>query len=749
MTDTGFVPLTGGARWMGRQMRKGVRGNITKRIAELIKNSDDAYDRLELKGQKTSGIIEIACDTLKNTSGKGSSVKGFLVRDFGSGMSYDKVKSAYFGGVHGNDTSEETRNGAIGVGGKDAFVDMENCTVLTVHEGVLTVVELISDKVGQISTKILTDDNTVAALAFANKLLKKGKLEEICLSKNQTLAMFRLPDSTSGPRIDKLIENLRTFSTLRWIMESDIRSIKFTNLMNATTVKLSHKPLTGHLLDADTFEIAFNQIPYEVKVEFRKSDEDLSHNANNGYGILIQSGRGAILDNQMYGFESDSAASKIFGKVIFNDWKKLYRESGGQILTDNREGLEYQHEVNSILKTRILTKLKKIVDDERQKQGNNPKLDRTLDTNIKKAMSLLNKLIDKKPTLDVPEPPRSTPDGLEFESSSYSFAPKKPQIIKLYLNPSKIPQNSDIVLLLNGVGITINPDSIIQTPEQYDSEPFVEIEVTGKELTTKSTRTTLKAIYGDLEAETEIYICFEHDFQPKNGFSFRPVKINLIPNKSRKIKLVIDTNLISVGTPIFLTSNDDRLKFSPETLTVSGPPNFGKYLTEETISISSDKLGLNAKLLAETETKASSNMGQGVKEIRTSTCDIIVKEKEPPKTFFKGYEIDRKGNKRVRSRFKDGMVYIHVNAPIQRETFGQNQEYLIREKTETALSMLADTVVYRMTYELAKHQVETGIVDVVDDELTAIEITQNELEYEYGLGLYQTIIYGSIRSQNT
>ena len=36
MADTGFQPLTGGKRWMGRQMRKGVRGVLIKRLAELI-----------------------------------------------------------------------------------------------------------------------------------------------------------------------------------------------------------------------------------------------------------------------------------------------------------------------------------------------------------------------------------------------------------------------------------------------------------------------------------------------------------------------------------------------------------------------------------------------------------------------------------------------------------------------------------------------------------------------------------------
>ncbi len=135
----GFSP-----RLIRRIQQRGTRGNIIKSLVELIKNADDAYDRLELKGEKTSGVIEVAYDQRNVT--KGYSIKGFFVRDFGSGMSYDTAKSAYYGDEnYGSDTSGETRNGAIGVGGKDCFFEMENCSILTVHGGSLTVITINTD----------------------------------------------------------------------------------------------------------------------------------------------------------------------------------------------------------------------------------------------------------------------------------------------------------------------------------------------------------------------------------------------------------------------------------------------------------------------------------------------------------------------------------------------------------------------------------------------------------------------------
>jgi len=762
--NSDFKPMGTDPRWLARAQRKGVRGELIKRLAELIKNADDAYDRLELKGEKTSGLIEVAYDMIR--SGQGYSPKGFLVRDFGSGMSREKATQAYYGDNYGSDTSDETRNGAIGVGGKDCFYGMENCYILTVHEGTLTVIEIVTMGSGQLGSRILTDDETKPVLEFANKLLRKGKLEDILLNKNQTLTMFQLPDAVSGARPDKLAEQIRQYYTLRWILESDIRKVKLVDLTNSKTVILKHNPLQGELLFEKKYEIAFNQKPYEIEIQFFKNDGELlnGHSREQGYGILIQSGRGAILDNQMYGFETDPGASKIFGKIIFNDWKQLYRESGGEILTDNREGLDYQHPVNTTLRAHILNNLKPIIDSERAKQSENPKLDQKLDTHIKKAFDMMNKLLLKKPNINLPQPFDTPPENMEFENDSYTLVEKKSKKIKLYLNPGKIPTCSEISLSLIGDGIAINPTSTITAPLSYDTNfngitnaadevPFVEITVTGKELVKgKETQTTLKAIYGVYEAETEIYVKNETSIYPNNGFSFVPKKITIVPNKERKIKLLIDTNLIAVGTPINLKCNDERIAFEPKTLTVSGPPNVGKYLTEEIITISGTKIGVKAKLTAETETNTSQTV-KTVRELRTSTCEIVVQNKEPPKTFFKDYKLCNNCDERVRSSFvkDEGLINIHVNAPILKYTFGPvvaGAPKNLHEKKPEALTLLADTVVERMTYELAKHLVESGEIDVLGDITDAIQGLKGDLEYEHGLPLLQTIIHGFARHEN-
>ncbi|AFS80044.1 hypothetical protein NKOR_00630 [Candidatus Nitrosopumilus koreensis AR1] len=736
MTRTGKKLMALDDRLVSRIQERGTRGNVIKSLAELVKNCDDAYDRLELQGEKTSGIIEIGY--WKLPKGKGFSVSGFFVRDFGAGMSTEQLTNAYFSespdkGNYGSDTSGDTRNGAIGVGGKDCFKNMVDCLIISVKDNQLTVADIETDvRTDRLASEIISGEDATPYLQQVNNMLKNSA-ESIDLSKNQTFAMFRLPEHHSGSRTDTLAEQLTNFYTLRWIMESNIRKVKLIDVTTGQTSILKHIPTPGEVIFEKSFTIPYSNIGYDVLVQIKKSETDLDHKSDFGENILIKDNRGAILDNKLFGYESDSGANRIFGQVVINDWKKLYRLEKGKILTDQREGLDYNHKFNKLLEQIIRTHLKPIIDAEKEKQGSNPRLEQGLDKNIKKAFAFINKIMMKDPDAGTHEEelPDVPPEGIEFSKPSLTIPFEKTKKLKLLLNPGRVPTNSEIALRVFGEAITISPENSISAPGTYDVDvPYVEIEITGKKL---NARSTLKAYFGEMVAETEIFVVPEQFFQPKHGFAFKPSKANLIPKKSRKIKLVIDTNLVDPGTPIEISCDDERVEFSPKKLTVTNPPNLGKYLTEEIIEISCSKLGLKAKLVAETKTNAG--------EDRQAICELEVKEKEPPKQFFKDYELDPKGEKRVRSRFKDGIIYVHVNAPILLFTFGRNQKNL-RDKKAEAIFMLADTVVQRMAMEWATWKADNNKLDILSDRATEIQVEKNSIEYEYGLQIHQMIVQG-------
>jgi hypothetical protein len=755
MTTTGRKSMGINSRLIYRQQQRGTRGNIIKSLAELIKNSDDAYDRLDKYRDITHGTIEVAYDQIKTK--KGYSIKGFIIRDFGSGMSYEKVLSSYQSeGNYGSDESDETRNGAIGVGGKDCFFNLDNCFILTVHDGALTVVEIFTDPNTGLASEVFAGDDALKILDFMNKKLRNGGLEPIRLDKNQTMATFQIPQDHVGLRADTLVSSLKNYYSLRWILESDIRTVTLTDIFNKNTITLKHIPPKSDSIFEKSITIPHKNIPYDVNVEFFRADDELNHNKEMGYGILIQSKRGAVLDNSMYKFSQDSASSQIYGKVIITDWKKMYRDDG-TVLTDNREGLDYQNIFNKQIEELILTNLSPLIEKERAKQGTNPELNKNLDSNIQKALDMINQIILKDPDagLEAEDEPESIVDGLAFGSASYTFSPEITRKIKLYFDPGQVPTNSEIKLQLNNANVTISPNQFIVTPLSYENFtnkneiPFVEIEVYGKQLVDgKGQNSQLQAFYGELKTDTQIFIRSENLNRPEHGFEFKPGKVTLFPKTAkgkiklaiRKIKLRIDTNLIIAGTPIQLSCDDDRVTFSPEKLTVTNPPNAGKYLTEEIITVSGQKIGIQTKLTAETVT--SNN------EPRIATCKIHIDEKEPPKKFFKGYEFDPEGVPNVRSRFErtEGMVWIHHKSPILKSVFGPELER-INAKEPDALTLLADTIVHRVCLEWAKYLVENDKIASLgnSDDATEIERERGKKEYKYGLALFQLITSGKLQ----
>jgi hypothetical protein len=548
--------------------------------------------------------------------------------------------------------------------------------------------------------------------------------------------MFRIPETHVGKRSDTLQEQLTKYYTLRNIMEFDSRTVKLIEIQTGQTYILRHEPLEGEIVFEQRLTITHKGESFDVDIKIQKADHDLDHDKEFGYNLLIEDERGAVLDNNLFEYENEPAASRLFGKITIHKWKHLYRDVDQTVLTDNREGLDYKNDFNKKLRMQVLQILKPLVDTERERQGDNPKLTKNLDDNIRKAFSYINKIMEKDPYEGFGEPDEMEvpPDGIAFEKGSLTIPPKKVRTVKLYVNPGTVPTNSVITLKLFGGGVTVTPPDSIKTDANYlpKKVPFVKLEIEGQKINTKS---TLKAYYGALEAELEILVTPEETFYPSNGFTFVPKSANLTKNKKKKIKLVLDTNLIKSGTPIEVYSEDQRIEIFPTKLTVSHPPTLGKYLTEEIIELSSKKSELSTKIIANTKTIMN--------EDRQAICKIRVYEKPPPKQFFTDYQLDKKGDKRQRSRFKDGIVYVHVNAPILENYFGQDQMKLNKNEPD-AIAMLADTVVQCVTKEWAKWRIETDKEELLGDPTTELERVKNRLEYEYGAQLHQMIARGHV-----
>lgn len=729
-----FKPIGINPRMLRRLQSRGTRGEVIKCLAELIKNADDAYDRLETRNKKTSGIIETGYWRLRKQ--KGSSISGFYVRDYGSGMPLKKAVDAYGEEGYGADTSDDTRNGAIGVGGKDAFYGMEDCIIISVQDGKPIAIKIGLNGQGILGSQIHTDDEAKALISQINDMITPN-CKPLSLEDNGTFAMFKIPETHAGKRSDTLQDQLTRYYTLRNIMEFDFRTVKMIEVATGQTYIIKRKSLDGEIIFEKRISISHGGETFDVDITIQKADHDLDHDKEFGDNLIIVDERGAVLDNTLFDYENEPAAGRIFGKIVIHKWKHLYRDIDQTVLTDNREGLDYKNHFNKQLRLQIIQILKPIIDTEKEKQGDNPKLTKNLDDNIKKAFSFINKIMQKDPHegFDEADDMEIPPEGIAFEKGSLTLPPQRVRSVKLYVNPGKVPTNSVITLKLFGEGVTVTPKDSVITDTTYlpKKVPFVIVNIEGERINTKA---TLRAYYGDLQDELEILVVPEETFYPLTGFAFVPKSINLTKNRKKKIKLVLDTNLIKPGTVVEISAEDQRIKVFPEKLTVSHPPKLGKYLTEELIEVSCNISELSTRLIANTKTILN--------EDRQAICKISVHEKEPPKQFFKDYQLDKKGDKRQRSRFKDGIVYVHVNAPILENYFGKDQTKLDKNEAD-AVAMLADTVVQCVSKEWAKWRIDTDKEEILGDRETEIERVKNKLEYEFGAQLHQMIASGYVR----
>jgi len=717
---------------------RGAGENLIKNLAELIKNADDSYDALQQKGVETSGTIEVGFwQFVKN---KRRAINAFFIRDYGIGMSREEAEEAFGEKSYGEDTSADRRNGAIGVGGKDAFYGMEDIHIISIKNGVPVLIEILTNEHGVLASKISDNFSFVtAAIDVINNQISKT-CKPISLDQNGTFVKFRLPESRPGIKFETLRNNLRLYYTLRNITNgrnhTNLRLIdvytgdKFQLKYEETESEILQKPEPFQLSHVNTKGV---QEHYKIDVLIHRAKDEIDKDKECGENFIIETDGGGILDNCMFGFQNDPASGKIFGKIIIHNWKSLFRNDPG-VLPENREGLLWSHPFNKQIESRVNQFLRPILDTERRKLGPVPEADKELDKKMKSTLAFLNKLMQEDEFEDEKDV-KAPPEVMEFSFGRMKIVTGKTKSVKLFINPNTIPKLTDISTVItedDKAGISVEPIGIVKTPDQYNyppEVPYIKFQITAHN---EGTDSHLKAYFQNYQSEVTISIVSEAELYPKDGFAFVPPSTRFVKGKQKRLRLVIDTHLFKPGTIIELESEDDRITLPYSKITVS-QPNIGQYLSEEYLYINCDKSRIQSRILARTNT----NTG----EKREAVCKVKVIEKEESKVFFKDVKLDRGGDPRKRARFNDGYVYIHVLHPVLELYFGSKQERITNNPTKESVAMLADTVLNIALRQWAKKRIDDGIVSVLEmsRKEEEIDLEKDRLERKYGKQIHQTL----------
>jgi hypothetical protein len=137
-----------------------------------------------------------------------------------------EVRKAFGKKSYGEDTSKNRRNGAIGVGGKDALIGMVNVDIITIKDRIPTLIHAKTED-GLLRTEIIEQQESVLkAISIINNQIPKMK--PLKLDTSGTFLRFEFPDNRRGIRFTTIWEELKGYYTLRNI----------TNGKNSTKLRL-------------------------------------------------------------------------------------------------------------------------------------------------------------------------------------------------------------------------------------------------------------------------------------------------------------------------------------------------------------------------------------------------------------------------------------------------------------------------------------------------------------------------------
>lgn len=399
-------------------------------LIELITNSDDSYKRLESRGLTPSGIITITINRPKG--GKGASI---VIEDEAEGMSKETLmKAITFAAETSGFTSGMSVRGYFGRGLKEAIIALGEGEIETVKDGILSRTKIWRDsKHGPVYDEVML--NNSEPFEYPNSTRIKITIKN---------------DKIKIPEANPFIEQLKTNYALRDILQNPNRKVnvefstpqrKSTGVeTRSATIKFT-TPESKLVVDKD---IILNSNGIHDKIRFRIYEAynklDFTRKSpNNPAGILIKT-CGAILDNQLFKFESNEAAYFFFGEAICPGIEDLLKVGDNTVIDTNRQGLEWSHPYCKALMEAIEAELQPLVESKMQdladEQQKNPK--ESTRRSLERISKILNKLaaeeleelpaglIDNEPDIEgliIKPEIANVPEGHERAISIY--APRK------------------------------------------------------------------------------------------------------------------------------------------------------------------------------------------------------------------------------------------------------------------------------------------------------------------------------------
>jgi hypothetical protein len=371
---------------------------IVDAIVELVTNSDDSYRRLEADGHRTCGEIKIHIRRLK-----GGTCERLEVIDFAEGMDRNELEKALtFAGATSGFEERRSVRGLFGRGLKEVITALGRAEIYSIKHNELCITNVWWDAKKGLMYEPLENPCTPS----------KEEREEIgVVEGNGTSVRIAITnEKIKCPLLGNLVPQIRDYYALRDINSSRNRKItlEFEYVEKKTEKMVETIFYESPKTEKTIFE---NTIPVpgyrdQVQVIMYESKEELENPYNNPQaraGLLIKTS-GAILDNQLFKYQSEDAGRFFFGEVVCEGLAERIREGDWGIITPDRTGINWRHQYCETLRKTLEDILTPYIEDKKKQLEVKPTKAPSEKTKkmLNKVCSLLNRLV-KEELSEVPD----------------------------------------------------------------------------------------------------------------------------------------------------------------------------------------------------------------------------------------------------------------------------------------------------------------------------------------------------------
>ncbi|PIU23468.1 MAG: hypothetical protein COT13_02925 [Chloroflexi bacterium CG08_land_8_20_14_0_20_45_12] len=360
-------------------------------IVELVTNSDDSYKRLEQEGIEVEGKIIIRVRRLKYNK-----CEKLEVIDFAEGMDKDKLEKALtFAGATSGFEKGRTVRGLLGRGLKEAIIALGKAEIYTIKDDKLCIANVWWDekeglmyeplerpypptKEERKEIGVIEGNGTAVRITVTNEKINCPDYKTFC---PQIINHYALRDINSASNRKVTLD----------FQSPEKGGLKYIGK------PISYEPPKGKRIIEQSIKLPDYGDNAEIRVY--ESHEELESPYNNPFaraGLLIKTS-GAILDNQLFKYQSEKAGCFFFGEVIWEGLAERLRKEDWGVITPDRTGVNWHHQYCEVLRNEIEKILEPLIGNKKKQieiKAIAPPSEKIEKLN-KDVCSLLNRLAEK------------------------------------------------------------------------------------------------------------------------------------------------------------------------------------------------------------------------------------------------------------------------------------------------------------------------------------------------------------------